>query len=499
MIRKKYAQIGVLGQHTVLLTRVLIKIESMKNIRIVGLFCLIVLVNHSVWAETRVDWKRAERIVRSIKTTNFPDRDFIITDFGAVADEKSLSTSAIRDAIEACHNAGGGRVVVPEGNFLTGSIYLKSNVNLFLSQGACLRFSTDPKDYLPIVHTRWEGVELMNYAPLIYAYKERNIAVTGPGVLDGQASAENWWRWNGSKRFSWREGLPHQNELNNRPALFAMGDADIVVPERVFGDGHFLRPQFVQPYQCDRVLLQDFTIKNSPMWILHPVLCNDVVIRGVTIKSGGPNTDGCDPESCRKVLIEDCDFWTGDDCIALKSGRNGDGRRIARPVEDVVIRNCRMHRGHGGVVIGSEITGGAKNVFIENCMMDSPDLKRAIRIKTNFARGGTIDGIFVRDLTVGQVSETVLKINLLYEEGAGFGFVPTVRNVVLENVRCKKTRYPLFLLGTEDSKIVGLLLKNVVIEEAMEPSVMRGVKDLMMEDVHFQLSKEVNGWGSVIN
>ena len=173
----------------------------------------------------------------------------------------------------------------------------------------------------------------------------------------------------------------------------------------------------MQPYRCQNVLIEGVTIINSPMWELHPVLCTNVTIRDVTINTHGPNNDGCDPESCRDVLIERCTFDTGDDCIALKSGRNDEGRRLGVPIENVIIRDCVMKDGHGGVVIGSEMSGGARNVFAERCRMDSPNLDRALRIKTNAVRGGLVERVYMRDVTVGQVAEALVTVNFYYEEG----------------------------------------------------------------------------------
>ena len=234
------------------------------------------------------------------------------------------------------------------------------------------------------------------------------------------------------------------------------------------------------------------------MWILHPVLCNNVSIKGVNVDSSGPNTDGCDPECCTNVLIENCTFNTGDDCIALKSGRNNDGRRIAIASENIIVRNCTMKNGHGGFVIGSEITGGARNIFVEGCTMDSPYLTRAIRIKTNSARGGTIENVYFRNLTVGKVSEALLKVNLFYEEGAGHGYTPVVKNIHLQNVTCKSLRFPVFLLGYPESKSTGVTRKNVGIEDAKEASIIRNVQDITLENVAFQTSREVNLWGTVL-
>lgn len=371
-------------------------------------------------------WDALPALLARIQAPEFPARDFDITNFGAVPGGVEDCTAAIGQAIEACHAADGGRVVVPAGVWLTGAIHLKSNVNLHVVEGATLKFSTDPAKYLPVVHTRWEGVEGMNYSPLIYAYDQENIAITGGGVLDGQASEENWWSWNGRAR-------PTPQTVG-RNRLFAMGENDVPVAERVIGEGGFLRPNFVQPYRCRNVLIEGVTVRNSPMWHLHPVLCTNVTVRGVTVIGHGPNNDGCNPESSRDVLIENCSFDTGDDCIAIKSGRNNDGRRVATASENIIVRNCIMKDGHGGVVLGSEISGGVRNVFVEDCVMDSPNLERGLRFKNNARRGGVLENVFMRNVTIGRVLEAVLTIDLLYEEGPHGPHQAIVRNVRLDHV-----------------------------------------------------------------
>src|SRR5690606_27129457 len=268
-------------------------------------------------AQAAEGWDLVPEILARIQPPTFPDADFDITTYGAVADGMTDNTEAFRQAIEACNAAGGGRVVVPEGTFLTGPIHLKSNVNLYVSEGATVLFDQNPSAYLPAVYTRWEGVELMNYSPLIYAFEQENVAVTGAGVLDGQANSEVWWPWKGQGRRA-QPGGPHQDAARDR--LFRMAAEAVPVEQRRFGPGSYLRPNFVQPYRCRNVLIEGITVRNSPMWELHPVLCENVTVRGVRIESHGPSNDGCDPESCRDVLIEDCYFDTGDDCIALKSG-----------------------------------------------------------------------------------------------------------------------------------------------------------------------------------
>jgi polygalacturonase len=426
-------------------------------------------------------WDDVPAILARIRPPVFPNRDFDITKYGALGDGVKDCSEAIRKAIAACSQTGGGRVLVPAGDFLTGAIHLRSRVNLHLAAAATLRFITDPRLYLPAVYTRWEGVECMNYSPLIYAYDQQDVAVTGAGTLDGQANAENWWWWNGNPSYGGSREKP--NQMAARGRLFKMGDTDVPVKERMIGDGGHLRPNFIQFYRCQNVLIDGVTVKNSPMWQIHPALCTNVTVRGVTMDSHGPNNDGCNPESSRDVLIENCFFDTGDDCIAIKSGRNRDGRRVAVPSENIIIRNCRMKNGHGGVTIGSEASGGVRNVFAENCQMDSPELDRALRLKTNSVRGGFIENVFMRNVTVGQVADAVLSINLFYEEGDAGPFPPVIRNIEMVNVTSKKSKYALYLRGYKQAPLRDIRLTKCSFENVVQADVVENVEGLVLDHV----------------
>jgi unsaturated rhamnogalacturonyl hydrolase len=415
------------------------------------------------------EWKQVPGILARIKAPVFPARQFPITDFGAAAGGNADCTEAIRKAIGACAQAGGGRVVVPAGEFLTGPIHLKSNVELHLASGATLKFKTDPRAYLPAVFTRFEGMECYNYSPLVYAHEQENVALTGEGLLDGQADDQNWWAWKGKKQG--REGAPNQTDARQR--LVKMVDQNVPVKERRFGEGSYLRPSFVEFYRCRNVLIEGVRIRRSPMWELHPTLCTNVIVRSVNILSHGPNNDGCDPESCRDVLIEGCVFDTGDDCIAIKSGRNNDGRRLGTPSENLIIRRCIMKDGHGGVVIGSEISGGCRNVFAEDCQMDSPNLDRMLRLKSNAVRGGVIENIFMRNVTVGQVADAVLQIDFLYEEGAEGRYKPAARNVVMENISVKRTPRVLNVVGFPGATITGVRIYDSTFTQVKRPDVVK--------------------------
>lgn len=422
-------------------------------------------------------WALVPEILRRIVPPTFPARDVDVTRYGARGDGRTDCTAAFRDAIAACAAAGGGRVVVPTGRFRTGPIHLRSNVNLHVTEAATIAFTTDPRAYLPAVFTRWEGMELMGYSPLIYAFEQTNVAVTGTGTLDGQASEAHWWPWKGQGRTTGPTQAAARDRLQEDVA------AGRPVAERLYGDGSYLRPQFIQPYRCRNVLVEDVRIVNSPMWEIHPVLCTNVTVRGVRIETRGPNNDGCNPESCRDVLIENCLFDTGDDCIAIKSGRNADGRRIGVPSEHIVVRGCRMKEGHGGVTIGSEISGGVRNVFVERCEMDSPVLDRALRFKNNAARGGVLEHIYMRDVTVGQVADAVLSIDFLYEEGARGDHRPVVRDVEMRNVTSRQSNYGIFVRAFPSSTIEDIRLIDCTFDGVARGNLAENVRGLRLDNV----------------
>ena len=404
-----------------------------------------------------------KQIEQSIRLPQFADKAYVITKYGAKTDNTAAKNQkAIQKAIDKCSAKGGGRVIVPAGQrFLTAAIQLKSGVNLVVEEGAVLEFAFEPELY-PIVPTRWEGLDCWNLSPLIYAYQARDIAITGKGTIDGGGSNDTWWPWVGSKKFGYKDGMPvHQWNENSRPRLLKQAEDGVPMDERRFGSTDGLRPQMINFNQCEGILIEDVTLLRSPFWVIHPLLSTDITVRGVHINNNGPNGDGCDPESCDRVLIENCYFNTGDDCIAIKSGRNNDGREggqgafAGRASKNIIIRNSKFNNGHGGVVIGSEISGGCQNVYAHDCEMDSPSLDRVLRIKTNSCRGGIIENINMRNITVGQCGEAVLKINTDYEprEVCCRGFYPTVRNVTMENVTCKKSKYGVMIVGYDDPKL----------------------------------------------
>lgn len=432
-------------------------------------------------------WDLKAVILKQIVEPSFPNRIYNIVDFGAKEGATFNSGAAINSAIDRCSADGGGVVLVPQGVFFTGAITLKSNVNLHISEGATLMFSTNPKDYTPFVLTRWEGLDCYNFKPLIYAYNQKNIAVTGKGTLDGMADEGNWWPWKGRPEYGWKDGMASQeHNVEGKAKLVKMEQTGVPISKRMMKETDMLRPQFVNFYKCERVLIEDVKIIRSPFWLIHPLLCNGVIVRRVTAESNGPNNDGCDPESCKNVLIEDCYFNTGDDCIAIKSGRNNDGRRWNIPSENIVIQGCTMKNGHGGVVIGSEVSGGCRNVFAENCKMDSPFLDRVVRIKSNSLRGGVVENIYVRNIEVGECAEAVLRIEMNYElkDGEKGRFFPTVRNVNLNNITCKKAKYGILIDGMEyEKQVSGIVLSDCSFLKVEMGNTLGKAKDVKLTNV----------------
>ena len=442
----------------------------------------------TAYASEPSGWDQAAQIVQRIRPPAFPDRTFPITEFGAVAGADS--TAAIAKAIEACHAQGGGHVVVPEGVFLTGAVHLLSHVDLHLSEGATLRFLTDPSAYLPVVFTRWEGVECMNYSPFIYAFDQEDIGVTGTGTLDGSAGEAAWWNW--ARKSPGKKPIAAVDSK----ALNDLADKGVAPEARVFGAGHFLRPNFIQPYRCRNVVVDGLTIVNSPMWEINPVLCTNVTVSNIKISTIGPNNDGCDPESSRDVLIDHCVFNTGDDCIAIKSGRNDDGRRVGVPAENLVIRGCSMRDGHAGVAIGSEISGGCRNVFIEDCTMDSPHLDRALRLKSNAKRGGVIENIYMRRTEVGQVNESLLTVDFQYEEGSHGSFLPTVRNVQIDQVTVKGSPRIFYIAGIKGATIDQIRVSNSAISGLTAPEYVVFAGQVLLDNVQVIPAKVAHGLNS---
>jgi polygalacturonase len=425
--------------------------EQMKRGLAVGLVLAVsgcAASSQSRTVTTPDPWAAQAEILRRIVPPQFPARDFDVTKFDAVADGVTLNTTAFRVAISAASQAGGGRVVVPPGKYLTGPIHMRSGVNLHLAEGAEIIFSDKFEDYLPVVLVRVGGIELYNYSPLIYARDCTNIAVTGKGKLNG--NAKRWWDW----------------KTKETKAGFEMGAKGVPVEQRIFGKPeHAIRPSFLSFVGCTNILLEDFTIGSGPNWTIHPIYCQNTTIRGVKVITDGPNNDGVDPDSCLDMLIENCIFDTGDDCVVLKSGYNEDGWRVGRPTENVIMRNCFSKRGHGGLVIGSEMSGGVRNVFMEDCEFEGTD--RAIRIKSRADRGGVVENIFARNLKVKNMQREVVILNMDYgsdRQKLTKTTPPVFRNMQFENITGDGAPTAILIQGLADSLIENIRFVNMTIK-----------------------------------
>ena len=393
---------------------------------------------------------------------SIPNREFDIRDFGAVEGGKVKNTQAIRQAIAAATTAGGGRVLIPAGRWLTGAVHLDNNIDLHLQHGAELLFSQDASDYLPVVFSRHEDIECYKYSAFIYADGKTNIAVTGEGVLNGQGKP--WWVWKVAKH-------------NVETELYAMGANGVPLAQRVFDgkDGKELRPAFFQPMRCTNVLVEGVTFLYGAFWTITPTYCENVIVRNVRIETEGayghvPNGDGVDPSSCKNVLIEQCTFDTGDDCIAIKAGRDADGLRVGRPTENIVIRHCRGLRGHGGIVIGSETAGGVSNVYAFDCVFNGTD--RIVRIKTARGRGGILENLWFRQMSADTIEAEALHINMLYTGTRLPAFpvtatTPVIRNTHFSNVSCTYAKgRPIEILGLPESLVENVTFDSIAMHGA---------------------------------
>lgn len=363
-----------------------------------------------------------DSIAASIARTSFPERQISLPQPPAQG-----ALPLLQAAVDSCSLLGGGRVVVPAGVwFLDGALRLKSNVDLHLSEGCVLQFSGRADDFLPTVLTRFEGTELFGRSPMIYAYHQYNIAITGSGTIDAQAGVEmGKWGWDAAAHSGVQlHGSP--GELPERPyvnRLRQMGRDVVPVQQREFGQGTLLRPTCIEPLGCSRVLIEGITIKDSPFWTIHPLYCSDVIVRGVTIDSYFPNNDGCDPESSSNVLIEDCLFRCGDDAVAIKSGRDADGRWVGRPSQNIVIRRCDFQSQCNGLCIGSEMSGGVQGIWMDSIRIGT--VKNALYFKSNADRGGFIRDVHVSRVTIQKAHGALLRFETNYFGYSG-GHYPAV-------------------------------------------------------------------------
>jgi polygalacturonase len=412
-------------------------------------------------------WPQLPAILANIVPPQFPDRDFIITDYGVPTYFEADCNAAVNDAIQACHNAGGGRVVVPANTWVSnGPIRLLSYVNLFLEDGATIFFGTDPKHYLPVQLVRWQGVRCYNYSPLIYAYQQRNIAITGTGTLNGQGLT--WNVWTNKQGPDWR-------------ALQKMAEDGDAVEDRVFGAGHYLRPAMFEAYDCENILVQGVTFADSPFWTLHPTFCTNVTIQEVTVRPGAQNDDGCDPDSCRDVLIQGCNFSTVDDNVSIKAGLNPDAQGLAG-CENIVIQGCNCLRSDwSGLTIGSDLGAYVRNVFIENCTVGNCSSAHFIKGYANF--GGGVENIYIRSNRVLTCHSVLTLQPDSYDTPGTFG-PPLYSNINMEDVTCSESLGPAFdFAGDPRLPIEGVSLSQIAIAKSAHASTISNTEGLTATDI----------------
>ncbi|MCR4034125.1 MULTISPECIES: glycoside hydrolase family 28 protein [Flavobacterium] len=411
---------------------------------------------------------KVDSIVKRIQIPVIPSYQINVLKLGAKGDSITDNKKAFDKAMELCKKNNGGTIIVPKGIYkINGPIHFVSNVNLKIEKGAKIKFSDNPKDYLPMVLTSWEGTMLYNYSPLIYANNCSNIAISGEGTIDGEGG-KTW------KTFKAKEGAGKERSRE-------MNHNNTPVSERKFGEGYFLRPQMIQFLNCKNILVENIRIENSPFWCLHLLKSESITVRGISYKSLNHNNDGIDPEYAKDVLIENVTFDNGDDNVAIKAGRDHEGRNnTATPSQNIVIRNCNF-KGLHGVVIGSEMSAGVQNVFVENCKTWG-FLKRGIYLKTNADRGGYIKNVFVRNLKLDEV-EDCLYITANYH-GEGKGYQSDISNVHFSDIFCNKAlESGIVIQGFPDKKIKNISLKNIEIKSAKNALSNENAENVLMTDV----------------
>ena len=411
--------------------------------------------------------EKRDEILKNIAEPKISDYKLLLTDFGAVGDSVTDAKPAFDKALLACKEKNGGKIVVPAGVYVVnGPIHLVSNTSLEIQKGAKIIFGINQADYLPVVPTSWEGTFINNYSPLVYAYQAENVSITGEGVIDG----------NGKEGFSkWYDKQKPAQELTRK-----MNHEDVPLKDRIFGEGHFLRPQLIQFFECKNILIEGVTIANSPFWCVHFLRSENIIARKVKFDAFNKNNDGFDPEYSKNILIEDIDFNNADDNVAVKAGRDHEGRKTAVSSENIIIRNCRF-KGLHGIVIGSEMSAGVQNVFVENCTYTGY-CKRGIYLKSNPDRGGFIRDIYVKDVEFGNVEDGVFITSFYHGEGQGFE--TDIRNVFIENLTFKSASHAgLVIQGYPTKKVSNIHFSNVHIDSCATAVSFTNAEQIVFDNV----------------
>ncbi|HCO66402.1 MAG TPA: polygalacturonase [Dysgonomonas sp.] len=396
-------------------------------------------------------------------------KTYNIQELGADVTGKVKCTDIINRAIEQASAEGGGTIYFPAGNYLTAAIKMKSNITLDIESGATIKFSDDFEDYLPFIKVRWEGIVMKTFSPLIHAEGAENLTIKGRGTLDGNGF--KWWDFDLPLIYEARStGRITEDKITPLQRQWEEANKDLKVEDYFLPtlERRFFRPPFIQFFECKNIWIEGVTIKNSPFWTINPEFCDNLVVHGVTIANPskdpkGPNTDGINPSSCKNVRISDCFISVGDDCITIKSGRDGDGRKYGRPCENITITNCVMLSGHGGVVIGSEMSGGVKKVTISNCVFNGTDA--GIRLKASRGRGGVVEEIRVDNIVMNDIQKNAFIFDLFYDKESKQEPVtertPCFRNIHIANVTGNDVKKVGYITGIEEMPIDNLSFTNI--------------------------------------
>lgn len=414
-----------------------------------------------------------------------------ITDVGGKGDGKTSNTAIIKNAIEKLSSKGGGTLIFPSGTFVTGPIVMKSNITIDIQAGATIKFSDDFSEYTPFVEMRYEGVVMKSFCPMIYAYEQKNITIKGEGTIDG--NGKKWWYGTFTIEGKHQDDK-FKKELEQYQAMWRKENTSLSIEEqsdwkRTLAKA-FFRPPLMQPYKCKGFKLEGIKIINSPFWTVNPEFCEDVQVSGITIDNPqAPNTDGINPSSCRNVLIANCRINVGDDCITIKSGRDLQGRQYAAPCENITITNCVMLSGHGGVVIGSEMSGDVRRITISNCVFDGTE--RGIRIKSTRGRGGVVEDIRVSNIVMNNIAKEAITLNLFYSDVKPEPFserTPVFKNIHISGLSGTNVNMACTILGIEESPISGITLSDIDIDAKTGIEIDK-TSDITLDNVRINVQK----------
>jgi len=458
----------------------------MFNFKVNLLIFLIFIFSCSPNTDKDINWEeKVKSEILAIPIPKFPKKTYNLLDYAT-----DVTSFSIQKLIDLCNSQGGGVVVIPRGTYNNiGKIELKSNVRLHFEDSTKINFSKNKNDFLPMVLTSWEGNDVYNFSSFIHAESQNNIAITGKVVLNGNGSKNNWWNW---KDKSLPVPMRAENHPNIRPKLLKQNRDNIPVDQRKYGIDSKLRAYFMTLRNCKNIYIKGLTLINSPMWNIHPLMSENIIIDSVTIISpnNSPNTDGINPESSKNILIQNSVISVGDDCITIKSGRNNDGRRRNMPSENIYIKNCTLANGHGGIVIGSELSGGVKNVIVEDCKMNSPNLLRALRIKSNEYRGAYVQNIAMRNVQIDTIGGPIVGINMDYKsydtEKTKDRFYTSCDGILVENINCNFANQGWLINGSETLPVKNIKFKNWRVASVKYAIHHKNVKSLILEDVSIE-------------